>query len=424
VRQGKREAGVGQAESLCAQDAGLACLGQTGLPALFLRRTLCLACSALLILLAVERADAASFAGLGFLSGDSTESDAYGISADGTTVAGKNFDPIAGTTEAFRWTSGGGMVGLGYIPGGGIFSEAHAVSSNGSVVSGFSFNGAAIEGFTWTAPGPMVGLGHLTGTDVYSAGLGISGSGSVVVGVSGDGGTGSQAFRYESGTMSPLGFLSNINEYSNATGVSDDGAVVVGASYNDAGESRAVRWTSGPTIESLGTLGTGSNSSANGISADGSTIVGVSDTGVGSEAEAFLWQGPGPMIGLGDLAGGGFLSVAQAVNADGSIIVGYSDAGGDTAFFWDTANGMRSIQQYLIDQGLGAPLAGWTLTKAWGISADGLKVVGEGFDPDGNIQAWYADLSPASVPEPGTFSLAALGLLLTVAGLARYRRIR
>ncbi len=40
--------------------------------------------------------------------------------------------------EAFRWTSGGGMVGLGDLPGGESDSEANGVSADGSVVVGYS----------------------------------------------------------------------------------------------------------------------------------------------------------------------------------------------------------------------------------------------------------------------------------------------
>ena len=60
----------------------------------------------------MRRSDGAGMVGLGFLSKATLyqRSNAEGVSADGSVVVGysKNAD---GANEAFRWTSGGGMVG-------------------------------------------------------------------------------------------------------------------------------------------------------------------------------------------------------------------------------------------------------------------------------------------------------------------------
>jgi hypothetical protein len=66
---------------------------------------------------------------LGTLSGD-TDSQAFGVSADGLVVVG-----VSGSWNAFRWTAEGGMERL---PGGGT---AYGVSSDGWVVVGWSSNG-------------------------------------------------------------------------------------------------------------------------------------------------------------------------------------------------------------------------------------------------------------------------------------------
>ena len=47
---------------------------------------------------------------------ESSESYGFGVSADGSVVVGQSSS--ASGIEAFRWTSGGGMVGLGDLPGG------------------------------------------------------------------------------------------------------------------------------------------------------------------------------------------------------------------------------------------------------------------------------------------------------------------
>ena len=55
------------------------------------------------------------------------------------------------------------MVGLGDLPGGTFISPAHGVSSDGSVVVGFSNSALGQEAFRWTSGGGMVGLGDLPG---------------------------------------------------------------------------------------------------------------------------------------------------------------------------------------------------------------------------------------------------------------------
>jgi hypothetical protein len=63
---------------------------------------------------------------------------------------------------------------------------------------------------------------------------------------------------------------------------------------------------------------------------------------------------------------------------------------------------MRSLREVLVnDFGLGASLAGWTLTSANDISVDGQFIVGSGTNPSGNGEAWMARLVPLL---PGDFS--------------------
>ncbi|MEX2308599.1 MAG: PEP-CTERM sorting domain-containing protein [Pirellulales bacterium] len=154
----------------------------------------------------------------------------------------------------------------------------------------------------------------------------------------------------------------------------------------------------------LGDLGGGTfGSVAYDISADGSVVVGYGNSA--SRIEAFRWTQTGGMIGLGDLPGGDFFSTAFAISADGAIVVGQGHSAlGYEAFFWDSAHGMRSLKDLLIDEfGLGATLAGWTLTSANDISADGQFIVGSGTNPSGNTEAWLARLA-AVAPVPGDFN--------------------
>ena len=65
---------------------------------------------------------------------------------------------------------------------------------------------------------------------------------------------------------------------------------------------------------------------------------------------------------------------------------------------------MEDLDQVLTE--LGVDLAGWTLIRATGVSDDGLTIVGDGTNPDGNPEAWIA-----VIPEPSTALLLAAGLL-------------
>jgi probable HAF family extracellular repeat protein len=250
------------------------------------------------------------------------------------------------------------FVGLGDLAGGAFSSEATGISADGSVVVGRGIGTSGNEAFRWTSGGGMVGLGDLPGGGIGSAAFDTSADGSAVVGY-GNGASGTEAFRWTSGGgMVGLGDLAGGAFFSFANGVSADGSVVVGHGTNAASSSEAFRWTSG-----------------------------------------------GGMVGLGDLAGGTFNSRAQGVSADGSVVVGFgTSASGSVAFIWDAVNGMRSLQDVLVND-YGLDLTGWLLGSAVGISADGTSIVGYGTH-NGQTEAWLAVL-----PEPGT------GVLVGVTGL-------
>jgi probable HAF family extracellular repeat protein len=136
--------------------------------------------------------------------------------------------------------------------------------------------------------------------------------------------------------------------------------------------------------------------------------------------EAFRWTPGGVMgvmVGLIDLPGGDFNNTAYAISADRSVVVGFgTSASGYEAFIWDETNGMQNLQNYLVSLGLGDELTGWTLRSAYGISADGLTIIGYGINPDGNYEAWRAVV-------PVQASLLLLGTcLLGLAGLGWRRK--
>ncbi|CAK9078657.1 PEP-CTERM sorting domain-containing protein [Durusdinium trenchii] len=357
--------------------------------------------AALLLLSNITDAAPVSFTGLGDLPGQFFFSSAYGVSADGTVVVGASYSGSG--REAFRWTSGSGIVGLGDLPGGGFSSIGYGVSADGSVVVGDGLSTSGQEAYRWTAGSGLVGLGDLPGGNFESQARGVSADGSVVVG-KGSSASGYEAFRWtSSGGMVGLGDLPGGSFSSSAHSVSGDGSVIVGEG-NSASGFEAFRWTSSGGMVGLGDLpGGGFSSSAQSVSADGAVVVGWGDSASGQEA--FRWTSGSGMVGLGYLPGG-FSSQAYGVSGDGSIVVGRSfTSQGREAFLWDDDNGMRNLKDILtLDYGL--DLTGWTLDEARGITADGRAIVGTGTNPNGRSEAWVA-----VVPEPSSFVLAGFGVL-------------
>jgi len=103
------------------------------------------------------------------------------------------------------------------------------------------------------------------------------------------------------------------------------------------------------------------------------------------------------MIGLGDLPGGDYASRALGVSGDGSVVVGRgTSALGYEAFVWNPDDGMRALKDVLEDD-YRLDLTGWTLTSANDVSSDGLTVVGDGINPEGNQEAWIAVIPESSM---------------------------
>ncbi len=377
-----------------------------------------------------------SFQGVGDLPGGDFGSWASGVSVDGSVVVGSSIVSCYPSTicqvEAFRWVNGN-MTGLGFLPSiyEPPFSQAKGASFGGTVVVG---EGSSLQGtnepFRWES-GNMLGLGRIPGAwqNAHFA-TGVSADGRRVVGWGNNtNGDKAQAWMWENGTMVGMGYLlpQPLNpHYSAAFGISGDGNVIVGSSDSVDG-TQAFRWSNG-VMSGLGYLPSPFpnppgdvvlTSWASAASYDASFIVGASrafDYEGKDQTEAFRWHN-GVMIGLGDLPGSGFHSHANAVSTDGSMIVGYGTTDqGYRAFLWTPTHGMRDLRDDLIGD-YGLDLAGWTLTDATGMSADGKVIVGIGVNPSGHPEGWIA-----RVPEPLTAMTLTLGSLFMVRRSSRDRR--
>ncbi len=320
------------------------------------------------------------------------------VSGDGGTTVGQS--SVGGSGAMAMLWKGTTATSLGKLSG---FDEsvAYGVSGDGSVVAGESskldlvtYNYVS-RGFRWTAAGGMVGLSGLASGQNTSVG-GISADGNVIVGKATLADTISQhAVRWTGAAATIQDINGNGFTYSSAQGVSGDGSVVVGYGQNADG-FRAFRWASADGMTSLGVLTGKTASEATAVSADGQVITGIAYTAFGSTPDeiAFRWTKNGGMSDLG-LPAGATRARPQAINSDGSVIVGYVSNASlqNTAFRWTQANAMQSVAQWLTSNGVNVGSS--TFYDASGVSADGSVVVGTA-NIDGKTQAYIARVGSGS----------------------------
>lgn len=184
--------------------------------------------------------------GLGALPGWNY-SNALGASADGSVIVGwGNRNPNGDLDyylppEAFRWTSAGGIEGLGFLPG-QTDSFAAGVSADGSTIAGRS----GTEAFRWTASEGMIGLGVVPGW-ISSLPWSMSADGSTIVGTGADSAGVRRAFIWDavhgmrdlSAVLSAEGADLSNWVLTDATAVSDDGRTIVGFGTDPTGQTQA-----------------------------------------------------------------------------------------------------------------------------------------------------------------------------------------
>ena len=329
-----------------------------------------------------------SFAALGSLPGY-LGSEASAVSADGRVVAGSSRSR-AGSTQAFRWTSPEGMAALGFLPQ-GSFSSATAISADGAVIVGNADGGnpSGLHAFRWTLD---LGLTQLAGLPnaVVCAANAVSADGSVVAGTCLA--PMNEAFRWTpaAGAIGLGRFGTGSNSTSTASAVSGDGAFIGGAGHPAL--TGAVVWDASNVPRIIGGLPGDTGGAITALSRDGMVAAGISVNAAGHE-RAFRWTSTVEIV---PLATGTFVAtIATAISADGRRITGWAgrESGGpDTAVVWDESGALRAVSDLLSSDGQAAS-AGWSLTRARGISADGRVIVGEGIDPEGTGRGWIVTLS-------------------------------
>jgi probable HAF family extracellular repeat protein len=330
---------------------------------------------------------------LGSVGGSS--SIAYKINDSGTAVGWAQTS--AGVQDAFVSTGSG----LQVLPAlSNSDSYAYGINSSGTI-AGTSVIGGQTHGSIWNGS-TVTDLG----AGIFATGINDAG---VVIGSNG------HAFTLSNGTYRDLGLLPGGN-WSSAAGINNSG-VVVGSGNIDSTTIRGFVWTPGGGMTELSTLG-GRDSDAKAINASGE-IVGEATLADGS-VHAFAAVSA-MMTDLGSLGGS---SYAYDINNAGEI-VGYSWlAAGPSTHAFLYANGVMLDLNSLI------ATSGWQLLAAYGINNHG-QIVGEGLF-QGQARAFRLDptssapfsggSAPATIPDPGTGTLAVIGLSLLFATRVRFRK--
>lgn len=330
-----------------------------------------------------------TFQGLGDLPGGIFNSEARGVSADGSTVVG--YSRTASGDRAVRWTLADGIQALPLLP---PFPESRAfgASADGSVIVGEAFSSTESMAFRWSVATGILGLGRLGG--IHSAAMAVSTDGDVVVGDT-QSPTGYLPFRWTVGQgMQALELLPSC-AYGFGRNVSADGTIVVGYCNTVSGEN-GIRWDADGQPTDIGFLPGGNRTNLYGVSSDGQICVGQGQQAAGTVVAIRWSQGEG-LVSLGQSAGG-TPYLALSASSDGGVIVGSGQVPtGEAARVWDSANGLRNLQDVLTTY-YGLDLTGWTLNRAYAVSGDGTTIVGEGRNPDGQSEAWVAHVPTYPVP--------------------------
>jgi probable HAF family extracellular repeat protein len=215
-------------------------------------------------------------------------SQAFALSADGTTVAGQSLDNTECNGDGFRWASGTMQALVCPLsPVSNCFqNNAVGVSSDGSAIVGSATQSGDLSGAAWRWSGGAFHIfaGPFTGESGQSAFVaGVTPDGNTVVGTIAPAfNQPTQPFLWSNstGTMTLLGNVSSYSGLSSsAAAVNSDGSVVVGAGGNGV----ASRWTAAHGVQNLKVLlaASGANvqnwglTQATGVSSDGTVIVGV-----------------------------------------------------------------------------------------------------------------------------------------------------
>jgi uncharacterized membrane protein len=328
---------------------------------------------------------------------------ARAVSADGTRVLGHFQDPM-GYRKPFHWTfeEGGRPLPLPLSLRPDVYVTPHALSGDGDrwvgeVVAGSGGPPSPIGGSTSNAEMFVTPVNAMEGA-VYDT----NGDGTVSVGYFAGGPMepGIRATRWNATGM-PMPLMNPLTgtPYFAAGAVNRDGTIIVGVYRDlmnnffvyswlaDAGSTVPVSRRSPMPVTQL---------VVHGVDNDGMHAVGTFwDTAMANFAyitRASTFENIAPMAGAVRA-----FSQAWDVSDDGQTIVGEANlsmmgmTGGTQAIVWKNDGTWRTLFDVLRENRAEPPM-GFTLAVAFGVSADGKVVVGQGFDPGGQSVGFIARL--------------------------------
>jgi hypothetical protein len=271
----------------------------------------------------------------GLVTGFGFPVQAWGVSNDGSTMAGEFAG--GGNNQAGIWTSTGGATLLGNAGGaagcGSDLSHLFGLAADGSTAVGMSWQGCRTSPMRWTPANGLTLMAKQNGESSARASR-VSADGQVAGGWDQGLSTG-QGFSRRASLWTddntqvfPATTPSNPNGYGEVLDLNSDGSVISGTT-----QSSAFRWVDGD-LEVLPTVsGLGGQYYANGISEDGSIVAGVRLQF--PTAQAIIWTpdtGAIPLLeflfanGVTGVTAGDVRN-ATDVSADGKTICGWGNNG-------------------------------------------------------------------------------------------------
>ncbi len=225
------------------------------------------------------------------------------------------------------------------------------VSADGSVAVGFMWNGCAPQAFRWT-DGPNGGTVALL--DLLGSSL----------------------------SASP--------PVNRATVVSDDGSVAAGFAENDVLDRTPAIWNADGSGFLLDENDMDAPGEVLSISADGTVVAGIWGNA------AFRWTEQDGRVDLGIVptALPGDPTFPNAMSADGSLVFGGCGSaffGIPVAFVWTAEDGMRSLEDIAIANGITLP-GTFKLNTVMAASADGSVLLGTASDEANNQKSFVLEL--------------------------------